>query len=244
MLDGDHNLSQEKGWALDFIGHHKVALTDPAILGIIFQTNPSLMMEITLKLAATCDFPPKIDPIPLQRVVEARKNLFLSSEFSDFVILLPNGEKVSVHKCILREWQFFESILIRMDSKIHDTPMPASTFRKLVAFFYMKHVLLHETDKNSLFFINFCDARWILHMADYYLLQEEKDLLKFCEKKSKSVTAENWKDALKLGVQLESKELQEEAIEAAVNSGVSIRVALEFSQSLKVFFWGNFHKLP
>jgi hypothetical protein len=130
-----------------------------------------------------------------------------------------------------------------MEDKIHETPMPPSTFKKLIAYFYLKDHMF-GSDENSEIFVNFGDARWILHLADFYLLQNEKQLLAFCKERSSEITSKNWMEALKFGAQLDQEALRDQAIEVAINSGIPLKEALCLYGNLLAFSWKENRKLP
>jgi hypothetical protein len=195
------------------------------------------------KLAAvTCDFPPKLEPVPRGTIVDAREKLFLSAETADHVILLPHGEKIPVHKCLMRGWPFFQSVLIHGKDQIHDTEMPASTFKKLVAYFYLGEHMFRKQTESSEFLLDFSDVAWILLQSDYYLLNEEKPLLQRCSQAK--VTKENWPQALKIGVQKDSEKLRAKAFRVAKQSGVTIEEVFKLYESLMIFSWNEMRKLP
>jgi hypothetical protein len=140
----------------------------------------------------------------------------------------------------MREWKFFASI---SGDDVHKTLMPASTFKKLVAYFYLKEHVFLEIDPNSELFINFCDAKWILDKADEYLLENETTFLRFCQHRCSKITKENWKEALQVAVQLDPK-VKEEAIEVAVSSGVSTAEVLNMYTDLLTHVWRENKRLP
>jgi len=81
--------------------------------------------------------------------------------------------------------------------------MPVTTLEKLIQYFY--------TSKFA--DLNFRDCGWILTCSDYYLLQDEIELLQFCKKEINSpLTNRNYFEAMQLSMEINNQELTEKAI--------------------------------
>jgi hypothetical protein len=113
-------------------------------------------------------FPPILEVIPPKPIEPILNEMFASGIHSDFEILAIRGEQsklFKVHKAILSKWIFFSKILAKQESPTsHVTEMPLETFQKMIGYFYS------GSAKN----LRFVDCGWILSLAGYYAIEEEK----------------------------------------------------------------------
>jgi len=88
------------------------------------------------------------------------------------------------------------------DTIFHESPIPISTFNKLLEYFYL------GTTKS----FTLKDCGWILSVADFYLLQNETGLLQFCDQMINSrITASNWHEALQLALELGHEKIKQKS---------------------------------
>eukprot|EP01127_Copromyxa_protea_P010292 TRINITY_DN2504_c0_g1_i1.p1 TRINITY_DN2504_c0_g1~~TRINITY_DN2504_c0_g1_i1.p1 ORF type:complete len:295 (+),score=42.68 TRINITY_DN2504_c0_g1_i1:691-1575(+) len=228
MIKCQESLEFTTEWLLAFVSFFKVPLSDPQIVVRICTISPNLMVRITQAMTSNLIFPPTIPYVEPTALSAAYEYLFKSRDCHDFELTF-HGDGESqvflVHRFILRRWDFFRAVLSHGGVKaVHEMNIPVSTFEKILEYFY---VGIPKT-------ISFEDAGWILHSVQYYLLQNETNLITLCQHViSSRVTPENWFDAWNLGVKLDNTELREIA-ETVVVSGVPVENVLDQMRHLVI----------
>jgi len=106
--------------------------------------------------------------LDLPHVEDSLEKLFKSGDLSDLEFSFRSTE-FKLHCCVLSNWKYLDQL---KNSKIHDpgNDFPVETFRKMILWFYTKKLDTISTD----------DAGWILTMKEFYLLDDECLLVRFC----------------------------------------------------------------
>jgi len=136
---------------------------------------------------------------PLSQILEF---LYATKTFTDFTIHFKNTP-ILVHKCVLGpRWDYFSGIILKGETVL-SSPMPILTFNKLIEYFYTGNVSM----------LTLKDCGWILSLAEFYLLQDEQNLVQYCDQMVNSqINSTNLLEALQLAMDLDNEQLKKKAI--------------------------------
>lgn len=215
-------LEPETSWVIGFLSKNKIPLSMPYLGQLSLEIISRAFQEFA---TPTIIFPPKIKAVAIEPIEESLKRLY-KDDNSDFEIHVTQGiqkRTFKVHKLVLCRWTFFNTFFISKGVNEHETSMPLETFQKLIKYFYTGNV------KD----FSFKDCGWVTSLASYYTLEDERELLEFCHRTiDAGVTSRNWIDGLHLGIELNSSEIQDRAVEAVPKTVEVIPQLVDFSRNL------------
>jgi hypothetical protein len=224
-------VGEELNWTVAFLSNNGLLplsfedlrkLPDHAAKLVYQETaNPHLKLVTPEEL-------PRIEIKPIRDVL--KKLVSSHSEEFDYKLRVVSGNEKKVflvHKVILSKWPFFTGTLIKngADSATHKTTMPLKTFGKLLQFFYYRELDI----------FSFHDGVWISSLAKFYHLEQDQELLRHCAAIiDEEVSPANWKENLKLGIELNSVAIQECAVKVVLKSVDEIPNLVELMRDLLV----------
>jgi len=202
----DNNFTQEIDWIIWFIGKNKPAPTTEWLVKMA-SSNPIILTKAISELASPVHQKPNLNELITRNqngILNDFENLLTSGIYSDFTLKL-YSTKFHLHSCILYKWKFFS---ILKHSNIHQpqTEIPIDTFRKILRFVYCG-----KTDGLTL-----TDATWVLSMKEYYLLENDSQLVKTCEEIISQLSSKDWIEGYQLALVLGEASLLEKSKDVSV----------------------------
>jgi len=212
------NLSEDIDSCIWFIAKQNCAPSEEETLAMK-QAHPAVLARIEEQKKNTTVSGPAEITLKLSSWKKHMKRLFVSRAYSDFTISV-GGKSFDVHRCVLApRWPYFKSILLKNHPvfAIHETDMPASTFEKMLEFFYT-----FDVPKT----LRYRDCGWILSLSEFYGITADLDpssvLLNYCDQGiNKKVKKKNWQETLQVAVELNDAELEKKFVDAFASFSVS-----------------------